>query len=152
MHYASFSEMQQWAASVMLRTPDFVIGDDYLRRWWIIPRNESCNVYLHQINRSDDDRALHDHPWANTSYILSGGYIEHTPHGSFTRMAGDMIEREAPDLHRLECFPKIPCVSLFLTGPKVREWGFQCPQGWVRWQDFTSPTDSSQTGRGCGEA
>lgn len=150
--YATLAQMQDWAASVMLRRPDFVIGADYLRRWWIIPRNEGCNIYLHQINHSDDDRALHDHPWANTSYILSGSYIEHTPDGVFTRSAGDIVERDATDLHRLEVIEGAPpVVSLFITGPKVRDWGFQCPQGWVPWQEFTDPNDSSQVGRGCGE-
>lgn len=149
--YATLSEMQVWANSIMHRAPDFVIGNDYLRRWWIIPRNEQCNVYLHEILHSDDDRAFHDHPWPNTSYILFGSYIEHTPDGEFIRSPGDVIQRSANALHRLEAWPGVSCVSLFMTGPKEREWGFQCPQGWVHWRDFTDPTDTSQVGRGCGE-
>lgn len=149
--YATIEQMQEWARGVMHRKPDFVIGNDYLRRWWIIPRNERCNVYLHEILHSDDDRALHDHPWVNTSYILSGGYIEHTPDGVFERKAGDVVERASDALHRLEVIDGHSCISLFITGPKVRDWGFECPQGWVPWQEFTDPTDSSQTGRGCGE-
>jgi hypothetical protein len=67
-----------------MREPDFVIGADspggpYMRRWWIIPRNRFLNIYLHQILRDDDDRALHDHPWWNVSIILRGGYFECTP-------------------------------------------------------------------------
>jgi len=135
----------------MERAPDFVIGDDYLRRWWVVPRNEFCSVYLHEILHSDDDRALHDHPWANTSFIISGGYIEHTPEGSFERKAGDVVERSGESLHRLEVRPGESAITLFLTGPRVREWGFQCPKGWVHWKDFTSPDDPSQIGRGCGE-
>ena len=149
--YATLSDLQSWARSIMTRSPDFVIGDNYLRRWWVIPRNEMCNVYLHEILHSDDDRALHDHPWPNTSMILSGGYVEHTPEGVFVRKAGDVIERAATALHRLECEDGQSCVSLFITGPKVRDWGFACPQGWIPWQEFTDPNDSSQTGRGCGE-
>tara|TARA_R110000782_G_scaffold167129_9_gene259330 strand:- start:73365 stop:73880 length:516 start_codon:yes stop_codon:yes gene_type:complete len=150
-NYASLDQMMAWAHYVMQRDPDFIIGDNYLRRWWIMPRNTFANVYLHEVRKSDDDRALHDHPWANSSYILSGGYIEHTPTGVFVRRAGDFIERQAEDLHRLEVMPGASCISLFCTGPKVREWGFQCPKGWVHWQDFTSPADSSKTGKGCGE-
>lgn len=63
------------------RAPDFVIGGaerPYLLRWFVIPRNKVFNVYLHQFLRSDDDRALHDHPWVNLSILLRGGYIEHT--------------------------------------------------------------------------
>lgn len=148
---ATLSDMQDWAASIMARAPDFVIGNDYLRRWWVIPRNPFCNVYLHEILHSDDDRALHDHPWANTSVLLSGGYIEHTPEGVFERKAGDVVSREADALHRLEVMPGQPALSLFITGPTIREWGFACPKGWVHWTDFVAPHDKGQVGRGCGE-
>lgn len=149
--YATLPDMQAWAEGLMLREPDFVIGDDYLLRWWVLPRNEQANVYLHDIRKSDDDRAMHDHPWANTSFLIFGSYIEHTPDGSFLREAGDVIERPANALHRLEVIPGQRAISLFITGPKVREWGFACDHGWVHWQDFTNPADSSRTGRGCGE-
>ena len=149
---ATLGQMQDWArALIASRKPDFVIGDDYLRRWFVIPRNPWLNVYLHDIRKSDDDRAFHDHPWANTSFIIDGSYWEHTPEGKFFRMRGDVVTREAGALHRLEVEEGANALSLFVTGPKVREWGFACPQGWVHWQDFTSEFDSSQTGRGCGE-
>jgi len=148
---ATLAEMQDWAQAIMARRPDFTIGADYLRRWWVIPRNPWCNVYLHEIVQSDDDRAFHDHPWPNRSFLIFGSYIEHTPDGDFIRQAGDVIERSAGALHWLEAVPGVSAVSLFMTGPKQREWGFACPQGWVHWSDFTNPEDSSQTGRGCGE-
>jgi hypothetical protein len=149
---ADLSAMQRWAEGLMAsRPPDFVIGDDYLRRWWVMPRNNYCNVYLHDIRKSDDDRAFHDHPWDNTSVILLGGYVEHTPAGRFVRSAGDVISRPANSLHRLEIVPGQRAISLFMTSQKVRDWGFACDHGWVHWRDFTSDTDSSKTGRGCGE-
>ncbi|MGE4307333.1 MAG: hypothetical protein AB7E24_25275 [Novosphingobium sp.] len=46
--YSSLSEMQAWARGIMQRSPDFVIGDNYLRRWWVVPRNRFCNAYLHE--------------------------------------------------------------------------------------------------------
>lgn len=150
-YMAGLDDMRTWADMIMARAPDFVIGEDYLRRWWVIPRNPWCNVYLHEIRKSDDDRALHDHPWANVSFLIAGGYIEHTPECAFERTVGDVVEREAGALHRLEVRPGQSAVSLFMTGPKVREWGFACPQGWVHWQDFTDESDSSRVGRGCGE-
>lgn len=151
MEYTDRVGMREWAMGVMSREPDFIIGDNYLRRWWVIPRNEQFNVYLHDIRKDDDDRAMHDHPWANTSYLLAGRYIEHTPEGSFLRVAGDVIERRADALHRLEMVPGHSAISLFMTGPKVREWGFQCAQGWVHWKDFVATHDTGQIGRGCGE-
>jgi NTP pyrophosphatase (non-canonical NTP hydrolase) len=153
---ADMAFMQLWSMAVMGgRAPDFVIGANYLRRWWVIPRNPFANVYLHEICRSDDDRALHDHPWDNISVLISGGYREHLPDGVvIDRRAGDVVQRKASDLHRLELIDDVPAVSLFITGPKVRDWGFECPNGWVPWQIFTGfaqTGDSSQTGPGCGE-
>lgn len=150
--YATLAEMQAWAMQIMATPADYEIGTEYLRRWWIVPRNLACNVYLHEFSGSDDDRAMHDHPWDNTSYILSGRYIEHTPAGRFLRQEGDVVQRRATDQHRIEVFEgEPPVLTLFITGPKVREWGFHCPQGWVHWQEFCAPGDSSKVGRGCGE-
>lgn len=142
-------EMEVWARGLMAsRPPDYDIGPGYLRRWWVVPRNAWCNVYLHDFGRSDDDRALHDHPWANTSFLIAGRYIEHTPDGSFMRVPGDTVNRAAEALHRIELFPGERALSLFVTGPKIREWGFACPQGWVHWTDFTDPTGRG-VGKGC---
>lgn len=140
-----------------MRKPDFVIGDPdrpYLLRWWLIPRNRWFNVYLHHILRSDDDRALHDHPWWNLSIVLKGGYEEVTPAGTFWRRPGSLVLRRATARHRLI----LPirgggiryCWTLFITGPKVRDWGFWCQQGWVHWRDFAKPGSDGETGRGCG--
>lgn len=149
--FADLADMQAWAADIMQREPDFIIGDNYLRRWWVIPRNHVCNIYLHEILKSDDDRALHDHPWVNSSWVLDGSYIEHLPDGTaIERVAGDFVTREATDLHRLEIPEGGRALSLFATGPKVREWGFACPKGWVYWRDFVGE-DVGQIGRGCGE-
>ncbi len=152
-HYADIGELQSWAESFMAsREPDFVIGDNYLRRWWVLPRNKLFNVYLHEINKSDDDRAMHDHPWDNLSILLKGSYLEITPEGSFVREAGDKIERSAESVHRLELINDESVISLFITGPIRREWGFHCPKGWVPWQDFVEVTaNTSVAGRGCGE-
>lgn len=80
-----------------------------------------------------------------------GSYREVTPEGSFIRQPGDVVTREATALHRLELIDGEPCISLFFTGPKVRDWGFQCPKGWVPWQDFTGGANGELVGRGCGE-
>lgn len=143
-------------ARVMRRPPDVIIGkpgDDYLRRWFVIPRNTVFNVYLHQFIRSDDDRALHDHPWWNASILLDGEYVEHTiPQGGVNQRklysAGDVKIRSAKYAHRVELVSG-PCISLFITGPRIREWGFHCPMGWRHWKEFTSPHNSGEIGRGC---
>ena len=37
--------------------------DPYLFRWFVI-RTETLGVFVHKFVRSDEDRALHDHPWS----------------------------------------------------------------------------------------
>ena len=154
---ASIEDMQAWARGIMqVRQPDFVIGENYMKRWWVVPRNDMSNVYLHWMNGDDDDRALHDHPWANTSVILLGGYAEVTPSRTIDRKPGDVIHRAAEDSHRLLLYRDaagkiIPSVSLFFTGPVEREWGFHCPKGWVPWRDFVDSRDTGKVGAGCGD-
>lgn len=149
---ADLEGMAAYARGIMASRPaDFVIGADYLRRWWVLPRNDYCNVYLHEFLHSDDDRALHDHPWASTSFIIEGRYIEHTPDGAFERNAGDVVTRAAEACHRVELYPGERAVTLFFTGPKVRDWGFACPKGWVPWWEFVDDRDAGQVGAGCGE-
>lgn len=152
------SLVNRFIARITRRAPDFVIGGaerPYLRRWFVIPRNAVFNVYLHQFLRSDDDRALHDHPWANCSVLLRGSYIEHTIaaggiHQRRFLVAGEVRMRWSGRFaHRVELFDG-PCWTLFITGPRYREWGFHCPdQGWIPWHRFTADNDSGAVGRGC---
>lgn len=143
---------------VTKRNPDFVIGgadEPYLYRWWVIPRNRVFNIYLHKFMRSDDDRALHDHPWANVSVLLKGRYVEHTIaaggiHQRRELEEGDVRVRLTGKIaHRVELTDG-DCWSLFITGPVYREWGFHCPlRGRVHWKDFTNERDHGAIGRGC---
>lgn len=145
-------------ARVTRRPADFVIGGaerPYLRRWWVIPRNRFFNVYLHQFLRSDDDRALHDHPWANCSILLRGCYAEHTiAAGGIQKrevlIAGEWRLRWTGRIaHRVELLGE-PCWTLFITGPRYRSWGFHCPeQGWIHWERFTASDDPGAVGKGC---
>ena len=136
------------------RPPDMVIGDKtdpYLLRWHLIPRNPFFNVYLHVFMRDDDDRALHDHPWPSLSYVRFGEYREITAKKQVIRWKGDWVFRGPWLAHRIELM-SCPAVTLFITGPRIRRWGFHCPDGrWVPWQEFTAPGDSTRPwrGRGC---
>lgn len=134
--------------------PDFHVGPDdnhQLQRWFVIPRNPFNNVYLHRFLQSDDDRAMHDHPWNNKSWVLSGMYIEHLQDGStVTRSEGDIVERRAIEAHRVELIAGNPAITLFFTGPIIRAWGFYCPQGWRHWSEFVSTTaGGNHRGKGC---
>ena len=153
------------------READQTIGDPhqpYLYRWWLIPRNRWFNIYLHHFCRSDDDRALHDHPWWNLSWLIEGEYDEVVPvkclgpalsaesnlHGVVRRRPGAVVLRRAKSAHRVALVRdslgyEKACWTLFLTGPRVRDWGFWCPNGWRHWHEFTDPEDSGKVGPGC---
>jgi hypothetical protein len=172
------------------RPPDFIVGADdpagaYLLRWYLTPwrgwyrhidetqrtrwqrlavwlSQRLPNVYLHKFLRSDDERALHDHPWAWASLLLRGSYIEHTIaaggiHKRTVRTRGSLKLCGPRAAHRVELWDSLsngpsPCWTLFITTPILREWGFHCPQrGWVHWRDFTASTDGrrGEIGKGC---
>lgn len=139
-------------ASVKGRQPDFVIGghiNPYLIRWWLRRESDAGSIYLHQILRDDDDRALHDHPWDSTSIILRGALREVLPDGERLLRPGSITSRTAEDAHRL-VIHEGPVWTLFITGARRREWGFHCPRGWRHWKEFTDPaTNGATTGRGC---
>jgi hypothetical protein len=128
-----------------MRAPDEVITTGnmttpYIRRW-VLARFLGCQLALHQQLRSDDDRALHDHVGWNVSLILKGGYIEYFQSGWCMRNPGALVLRRARTLHRLELPMRngvISCSwSLWLRGPKRRDWGFMTKQlGWVQWERY----------------
>ena len=131
----------------ILRKPDIVIGDGYLSRWWLLPRNKYFNIYLHKFAGSDDDRALHDHPWFSCSFLLKGEMIEHQIDGKRYIPWLRPVFRTAKFAHRLELI-KGPVWTIFVTGPRIRSWGFHCPKGWRHWREFTSD-DGVTIGKGC---
>jgi len=166
-----FKRLPDWATRKLLlahqrytstHAMDFRIPPDnsvpaYMHRWWRIARNAYMNIYYHIVLRSDDDRALHDHPWANLSIVLDGGYYEHTiDAGGVNKKTwygpGSVRFRRAGTFaHRLELAPKHatgepwdrnalqPVTTIFITGPVLRRWGFHHPEQWVDaydWDDF----------------
>lgn len=70
---------------------------------------------------------------------------------SLWRPAGTLILRKPTQPHRVVIpgGPQAPVWSLFVTGPRVREWGFWCPRGWRHWRQFTDARDAGKVGRGC---
>lgn len=144
----------EWIRILFSGKPHFYIGgteNPYLLRWYLIPRNSWFNVYLHKFLRDDDDRALHDHPWWFISVLLRGAYYEHCVDGVRIRTTcGSVAFRTAQHRHRIELFrSRPPTWTLVITGRKVREWGFWCPQGFVPWHKFVATDDHGNIGRGC---
>lgn len=114
----------------------YLLNTRWLARWF--PKL-SYRLVLHKCVLSDAD-GLHDHPWAWKSKILEGGYWEHLPDNKMAlRTSADGWRSFGADsFHRLE-LPWEGAVSwsLFLMGPKEKEWGFQDRDGnWVQWREY----------------
>lgn len=123
---------------------------DYMDRWVIA--TPWGTVRIHRINRSDEDRALHDHPWGFCSLILWGSYVEVLPadHDAArlcdkppVLVQGPLIQRRrgwlsiafrrAIDAHRI--IIDRPVWTFVITGRKCRQWGFHTERGWVYWRE-----------------
>jgi hypothetical protein len=109
------------------------------------------SLLLHYFFRGDDDQALHDHPWAFRTRILTGGYLEHLPPREWRphdpkgpawdkrivpRNAGEEVVHMATDLH---CVGVVQpgTFTLVDTGPREREWGFHPPgMPWINADDY----------------
>ena len=146
--------MMNWFKKLITGQPHFVVMDGeqvYLRRWWIIPRNRFFNVYLHNFQGSDNDRALHDHPWHSFSIMLKGHLVEHTAAADYVSegntetkdiTARQMNYRKPEFLHRLELVSP-QAWTIFITGPTVRVWGFLMPSGkWLRFNVFLAAMEN----------
>ena len=126
-----------------MRKPDRIIGQNYLSRWYLIPRNRFMNIYLHKFTGSDYDRALHDHPWWSVSFLLKGRLIEvHKIKDcrDFRWIPRFLpVFRSAVFAHRLVLpFSTTAAWTIFITGPAVRRWGFLCPGGWKHWDEVVT--------------
>jgi len=121
------------------------IGDKYLTRWHLIPRNRFFNIYLHKFT-GNDGKLPHCHPWPSLSLVLKGRLREyyisdywiiedkykHLESMQTVRMIlpGELTYRKATFTHRLELVDG-PVWSLFVTFGKCRPWGFYGPSGFV---------------------
>ncbi len=106
-------------------------GDLYLTRYLVASLPGDVYVYVHCFHASDADDEQHDHPWAWAgSLILAGGYLEERL-GAFgytwrRRWRPGMVNLLKGDtFHRVELVDGRPAWTLFVTGPRVKSWGFR---------------------------
>jgi hypothetical protein len=114
---------------------DRVNNEPYLERFYLFLKERNrfpFNVFLHKFLKGDPDD-VHDHPWPYATLILKGGYYEYTPNFEDGQMVGETKHWRGPghfriccsnSYHRIELRPGITAWTLFMPGPKQRDWGF----------------------------
>ena len=151
IHLPLPSALIEWIIRRAQRTPFWHLPG-YMNRWWMfgafrdsnhqpVPKRWwqrviDCAGRVHQIMRSDNDRALHDHPWSYLTVILKGGYWEITDDGRRWYGPGSVLWRPYGSRHRLELPEGCDCWSLFVTFKKRGSWGFYTRNGWVQHNDY----------------
>jgi hypothetical protein len=111
--------------------------DPYLHRWYLF-RSGRFGIFIHKFVRSDEDRALHDHPWSFLVIPLWRGYREHNQKGvrNVLPLLGTRFRR-AEYQHRVELRAGKPSWSLFIRFRKRREWGFwDKVSGFILWNKW----------------
>lgn len=90
-------------------------------------------ICLHWIKKPDPEPFVHDHPVSFLSLICRGWYYERRAWGIQFNQWWNFVR--ATDTHSITlCDPNT--VTICFMGPKVREWGFHTPDGWVYWRDY----------------
>ena len=134
---------------------DRVENEPYLERYYLFLRERErfpFNVFLHKFLKSDPDD-VHDHPWPYATVILKGGYWEWIPHfdtvgrktGEYQvwRGPGHFRISKANSFHRIELDPDITAWTLFMPGPKQRDWGFLVKNKWIQWEQYLKQRKSA---------
>jgi len=120
----------------------------YLSRWYVLGDPEdgkggrparALSLFVHCIHRSDDDQALHNHPWLwSVALFFRGGYCEER-RVDYPDLGTRVVRRlvlpgmlnviRGDDFHRVDLFggqvgPERASWSIFRAGPKKQGWGF----------------------------
>ena len=127
---------------------DRVENEPYLERYYLFLRERErfpFNIFLHKFLKSDPDD-VHDHPWPYATLVLKGGNWEWIPHfdtvgrktGEYQvwRGPGHFRVSSANSYHRIELDPDITAWTLFMPGPKQRDWGFLVKNKWIQWEQY----------------
>lgn len=115
-------------------------GKVYLDRWGFETR--FGGIYLHKMTAPDPGLDVHNHPWRFASLILRGGYgeIVKRPHGRpySSWRAGSLHRFPLEWAHRIVRLRRVPTWTLVFRGPRVREWGFFTPFGYVAEHEYVN--------------
>ena len=127
---------------------DRVNDQPYLERYYVFLKDRDWfpfNIFIHKFLKSDPDD-VHDHPWPYATLILKGGYYEWTPQfDEQGRKFGEICKWRGPghfricranSYHRIELDPSVTAWTLFMPGPKKRDWGFLVNNKWIQHEQY----------------
>jgi len=123
-------------------------NEPYLERYYLFLKDRNrfpFNVFLHKFLKGDPDD-VHDHPWPYATLILKGGYYEwipqFNPDGTKScevrkwRGPGHFRTCSPESYHRIELAPGVTAWTLFMPGPKQRDWGFLVKNKWIQHEQY----------------
>lgn len=118
-------------------------NEPYLERYYVFLKDRQrfpFNIFVHKFLKGDPDD-VHDHPWPYATLILRGGYYEWTPdfdaqdvkigETRHWRGPGHFRICSPESYHRIELKSGVTAWTLFMPGPKRREWGFLVNNKWI---------------------
>lgn len=125
----------------------------YMGRWWLFNPYEDADgnrvqrnwlmrllpsVRVHHIQRADNERHLHDHPWDARTIILKGWYLEERPGVRLPqlRAAGDTARLNYGQFHRISEVSPGGVWTLFITYRYRGTWGFLVDGVKVPWRKY----------------
>lgn len=146
-----WNEIADWLINRAKRTP-FSHLPGYMNRWWLVPYSWRRYTFgiaarVHEILRSDTDRAFHDHPWPYITAVLKVGYWEVKPMYDRSGLylgesrkwygPGSVLFRWHDSWHRLEIPEGQTAVTLFITFGYRQKWGFMpTPVTKIRYEEY----------------
>lgn len=137
----------------------------YMGRWWLFNPYEDAegnrvqrnwlmrllpSIRVHHIQRADNERHLHDHPWDARTIILRGWYVEmrerpgssrppHFPEPLLDfkmRRVGDTARLNYGQFHRISEVSPGGVWTLFITYRYRGTWGFLVDGVKVPWRKY----------------
>ena len=122
--------------------------EPYLERYYLFLKDRDrfpFNIFLHKFLKGDPDD-VHDHPWPYATLILKGGYYEWLPQFDSKgnkiaemcvwRGPGSFRVCKANSYHRIELDPSVTAWTLFMPGPKKRDWGILVNNKWIQHEQY----------------
>lgn len=145
-----FNYLEKNNRCLILRDPE---GQVYLKRYYILFKEKTdqfeeekrklpFNIFIHKIMKSDTDD-LHDHPWWYFTFILKNFYVEEFIDSVKTRSRWSFRISNPRKLHRIVVDESRPPVTLFIRGPKIRDWGFVKDGKWIFFKKYLQERQNS---------